>query len=61
MAELYQEGDIVVIKAGEEWPEHLFRVHSVETDCLTGYSITGPLAGEYGEPAFDLILGLHEA
>ena len=60
MGESYQEGDIVIIKAGEEWPEHLFRVHSVYDDCVTGYSITGPLEGEYGEPAFDLILGRYE-
>jgi hypothetical protein len=60
MGETYQEGDIVIIKAGEDWPEHLFRVHAIYPDCLSGYSITGPLAGEYGEPAFDLILGRHE-
>jgi len=41
-------GDIVVIRAGEDWPEHLFRVDDV--------SLTGPLKDEYGEPEFDLIL-----
>ncbi len=48
--------DIVVIRAGDDWPEHLFRVDFVFEDCVGGYSITGPLAGEYGEPTFDLIL-----
>ncbi len=54
-----REGDVVVIKAGDDWPEHLFRVQDVYEDCVTGYSITGPFAGEYGEPEFDLILRRH--
>ena len=55
-----QEDDVVVIRAYEdEWPEHLFQVWEVFDDCITGYSITGPLEGVYGEPAFDLILRVH--
>ena len=54
-----QLGDIVTIAAGEDWPEHLFRVSEVFDDCVGGYSLTGPLAGEYGEPEFDLILRVH--
>ncbi|SPJ28247.1 hypothetical protein [Falsiruegeria mediterranea] len=54
-----REGDIVVIRAGEDWPEHLFRVDEVYEDLVTGYSITGPLKNEYGEPDFDLILRVH--
>jgi len=54
-----REGDVVVIRAGEDWPEHLFRVDEVFEDVVTGYSITGPLQGEYGEPDFDLILSVH--
>ena len=53
------EGDVVVIRAGEDWPEHLFRVDEVYDDLVTGYSITGPLRDEYGEPDFDLILRVH--
>lgn len=53
------EGDVVVIRAGEDWPEHLFRVDEVYEDLITGYSITGPLKDEYGEPDFDLILRVH--
>ena len=49
-------GDIVVIRAGEDWPEHLFRVDDVWDDCVGGVSLTGPLKDEYGEPGFDLIV-----
>lgn len=54
-----KEGDVVVIRAGEDWPEHLFRVDEVFEDLVTGYSITGPLQGEYGEPDLGLILSVH--
>lgn len=54
-----QPGDVVVIRAAEDWPEHLFRVDYVFDDCVGGYSVTGPLAGEYGEPGRDLILRVH--
>ncbi|MFC6637030.1 hypothetical protein GV827_16830 [Sulfitobacter sp. JBTF-M27] len=53
------EDDVVVIKAFDEWPEHLFQVWEVYDDCITGYSLSGPLEGVYGEPAFDLILRVH--
>ena len=49
-------GKRVVIKAFDEIPEHEFLIDEIYEDCVTGYSQTGPLAGEYGEPAFDLIL-----
>ncbi len=54
-----KEGDVVVIRAGEDWPEHLFRVDEVYEDLVTGYSISGPLKDEYGEPDFNLILRVH--
>ncbi len=54
-----REGDVVVIRAGEDWPEHLFRVDKVFEDLVTGYSINGPLKDQYGEPDFDLILRVH--
>ncbi|WP_322894902.1 MULTISPECIES: hypothetical protein [unclassified Yoonia] len=56
-----REGDVVVIKAFDGWPEHLFKVHEVFDDCVGGYSITGPLEGVYGEPEFALILRVHTA
>ncbi len=31
-----KEGDVVVIRAGEDWPEHLFRVDEVFEDIVTG-------------------------
>ncbi len=48
-------GDIVVIAAFDDLPEHLFRVDQVYDDCVGGYSLTGPLAGEYGEPGLEMI------
>jgi len=49
-------GDVVIIAAFDDIPEHLFWVHEVFEDCVSGYSVTGPLAGEYGEPDFSMIL-----
>ena len=49
-------GDRVVIRAFDDIPEHLFLVDEVYDDCVGGYSLTGPLEGEYGEPDFDMIL-----
>ena len=51
-----KEGDVVVIGASDEWPEHLLEVDDTFEDCVSGYSITGPLVGVYGEPGFELIL-----
>ena len=33
--------DIVVIRASEDWPEHLFRITEVFDDCVGGYSLNG--------------------
>ena len=49
-------GDVVVIGAFDDVPEHLFRVEEVLEDCVTGFALTGPLAGSYGEPALEMIL-----
>ena len=54
-----QEGDIIVIAAFDGWPEHLFEVDKTFDDSVSGYSITGPLAGVYGEPGYELILRVH--
>jgi hypothetical protein len=51
-----REGDIVVIRSSDDWPEHLFEVDEVFEDCVSGYSLTGPLSGVYGEPGWELIL-----
>ena len=50
-----QPGSIVVISAFDEVPEHLFQVDEVHDDCVTGVALTGPLAGEYGEPDLSLV------
>ena len=55
-------GDVVVIRAFDDVPEHHFKVDEVLDDCVTGMALTGPLAGEYGEPERSMIvrvLGRH--
>ena len=49
-------GDVVVIAAFDEVPEHQFRVDEVLDDCVTGVVLTGPLTGEYGEPELSMIV-----
>ena len=48
-------GCVVLIAAFDDVPEHSFRVEEVFEDCVTGMALTGPLAGEYGEPDLSLI------
>jgi hypothetical protein len=43
-------GDVVIVLAFDEVPEHLFLIEEVLDDYVTGVALTGPLAGEYGEP-----------
>lgn len=49
-------GDVVVIAAFDDVPEHWFRVDEVFEDCVAGVALTGPLAGEYGEPELAMIV-----
>mgnify|MGYP007096395494 CR=1 FL=1 len=49
-------GDVVVIAAFDEVPEHLFQIDEVLEDCVTGVALTGPLEGEYGEPELSMII-----
>ena len=49
-------GDVVVIGAFDEVPEHWFQVEDVLDDCITGVALTGPLAGEYGEPEIQMVV-----
>ena len=55
MTETIRPGDVVTILAFDDVPEHLFRVDEVHDDCVTGVALTGPLAGEYGEPDLSLV------
>lgn len=62
-----QPGDVVVIAAFDDVPEHQFLVDEVFEDVVTGVALTGPLAGEYGEPDIGMIvrvlgpLGTHQS
>ncbi|MDV7272126.1 hypothetical protein RYZ20_14615 [Thioclava sp. A2] len=49
-------GAIVLICAFDDIPEHLFQIDEVFEDCVTGQALTGPFAGEYGEPEIEMIL-----
>lgn len=51
-----QPGDVVMIGAFDEVPEHWFQIDEVLEDCVTGVALTGPLAGEYGEPELAMIV-----
>lgn len=51
-----EPGSIVLIRAFDDVPEHLFRVEEVYEDCITGKALTGPLQGEYGEPELSMVI-----
>jgi hypothetical protein len=53
---LLTPGCIVLIAAFDDVPEHEFEVEEVFEDLVTGVALTGPLAGEYGEPDLEMIL-----
>ena len=50
-----QPGCIVLIVGFDDIPEHQFQVDEIYEDLVTGTILTGPLAGEYGEPEIELI------
>ena len=49
-------GSTVLIAGFDDIPSHQFLVEEVFEDCITGTALTGPLAGEYGEPDIELFL-----
>ena len=49
-------GCVVLIKGFDDIPAHQFLVDEVFDDFITGKALTGPLAGEYGEPEITLVL-----
>ena len=49
-------GCVVLIKGFDDIPAHQFLVNEVFDDFITGMALTGPLAGEYGEPEMILVL-----
>jgi hypothetical protein len=46
----------LLIRAFDDVPEHVFELHTIEDGLVTGMALTGPLAGEYGEPDIELVL-----
>jgi 23S rRNA pseudouridine1911/1915/1917 synthase len=55
---LLQPGCIVLIASFDDVPEHQFRISKVYNDdgIISGMALTGPFAGEYGEPDFDSVV-----
>ena len=51
-----QPGCIVLVAGFDDIPEHQFQVDEVFDDLVTGIALTGPLAGEYGEPELGMIV-----
>ncbi|MDP5362577.1 MAG: hypothetical protein NWP79_10600 [Paracoccaceae bacterium] len=49
----------IAVAAFDGWPEHLYEVDQVFDDCVSGYAMTGPLEGVYGEPGFEMIQRVH--
>ena len=49
-------GCVVLIEGFDDIPAHHFLVDEVFDGFITGKALTGPLAGEYGEPEMILVL-----
>ena len=49
-------GCIVLLAGFDDIPAHEFLVEEVFEDLVTGTALTGPFAGEYGEPDIALVL-----
>ena len=51
-------GDVLVTRGFDDIPEHQFQLEEVQEDLVTGTVLTGPLAGEYGEPDIEMIIAV---
>ena len=49
-------GDVVVIGGFDDIPEHEFRIEEIYEEFVTGMALSGPFAGEYGEPEIEMIV-----
>ena len=49
-------GSIVLIAGFDDIPEHEFRIEEIYEEFVTGMALSGPFAGEYGEPDLKLVL-----
>jgi hypothetical protein len=55
MTDAIRPDDVVTPLAFEDVPEHQFLVNEVHNDCVTRVALTGPRAGEYGEPDLSMV------
>ena len=46
----------MLIRAFDDVPEYVFVIHTIEDGYVTGMALTGPFAGECGEPDIELVL-----
>ena len=51
-------GCIVLIEGFDDIPEHEFRIEEIYEEFVTGMALSGPFAGEYGEPDIEMIVKL---
>ena len=49
-------GCIVLIEGFDNIPEHEFRIEEIYEEFVTGMALSGPFAGEYGEPDIEMIV-----
>ena len=49
-------GCIVLIEGFDDTPEHEFRIEEIYEEFVTGMALSGPFAGEYGEPDIKFVL-----
>ena len=52
-------GCIVLIAGFDDIPEHEFRIEEIYEEFVTGMALSGPFAGEYGEPDKEMIVKTH--
>ena len=53
-----RSGCIVLIADFDDIPEHEFRIEEIYEEFITGMALSGPFAGEYGEPDIEMIVKL---
>ena len=46
----------MLIQGFDDIPEHEFRIEEIYEEFVTGMALSGPFAGEYGEPDLKLVL-----
>jgi hypothetical protein len=49
-------GSIVLIAGFDDIPEHEFRIEEIYEAFVTCMALSGPFAGEYGEPDIKFVL-----